>query len=147
MNDIKWADSAKKALIRRKIELLREAVEKRTVFHLDMHLLKTLGRDAFLVDNKEGMDEDLKFIEDLIKKGEGRLRTMKTLPYKKLTTLKKRMFGCVDISKELKDMKMKFKDSQKRRGEDASHPSDGTMLKKRVLNLQNVADKELNARR
>lgn len=115
INDLKWADIARKSLIRRKISLLKEAVEKRTVFYLDMHTLKNLGRDAFLIENKQQMEEELQFLQNLIKKAEGRVRTMKNLPYKKLCTIKKRMFGCVDVSKEISELKLKFKESEKRR--------------------------------
>lgn len=81
INDLDWVEKSRKVLTRRKINLLREAVENRTVFYLDMHQLKTLGRDAFLIEDKSNMVEDLKFIEELIKKAESRLRSMKTLSY------------------------------------------------------------------
>ena len=88
INDLAWVDVAKQALVRKKIHLLKEAAEKRTVFHLDMHMLKNLGRDAFLIENKSEMHSELEFIEELITKAEGRLRSMKSLPLKKLNSLK-----------------------------------------------------------
>jgi len=147
INDIQWVDVAKKALIRKKIHLLKEAVEKRTVFSLDMHLLKNLGRDAFLVENKDGMQEELKFIEEFIEKAETRLKAMRNVSYEKLITLKKRMFGCVDISREIAEQKFKYNEGEKRREALRSKKKESQLRKRSPEKLKDEKVNEVNQKK
>lgn len=115
VNNFEWAANAKIALFKKKVSMLRDSFEDKIDVAIDIHDLKTLARDGFHLSENASLKTDINFVEDLLKKVERRLKMMyKETPLSKVRKLKKRMLNCIDITREITELKERLKAKEER---------------------------------
>lgn len=110
VDNFKWSSDAKIQLFKKKVSMLRDSFEQKVDVSIDIHDLKTLARDGFHLAENEALAKDIRFVEDLLRKVEKRLKLMfHETPLDKVRKLKKRMFNCIDITREINELNDRLK--------------------------------------
>jgi len=110
IDDVDWTTSLREKIFLKKVKILEDAIDEKADLLLNTAGLKSLYANGKHMSSKlEEVQRKLGVVDDLIKRVDKKLRVMRELPSERISRLRRRLFKCIDISKEMEEFIAKNK--------------------------------------